>query len=128
MSAVDLMYPLIDRLDSSLQPHEKEKAFSRLCSVYGENYGTQENLRELLELCVRENKINPSKTIPLEEGLTLEAEKKNEIAEIIKSFKDENKTAILEWKHNQPNEFLGRELERFVEMLERTDCVHLWGT
>ena len=127
MSIVDFMRPLIQDIDSKLQQHEKEETFARFCSVYGRKYSSRENLLSLLELCVQENKISPWNTLPLEDGLSVTAEKKDEIAEIIKKFKDVNKSAIAEWEGRQGNEFIGRDLGQFGNILERNDCMILWG-
>ena len=125
--AVTLLRWLIEEIDSILQESEKKDAFDLLCSVYGPTYSDQKDLLSLLNLCVQDNKINPGNTVPLKECLSSSDEKRIEIGAKVQHYEDENAPAINDWKLAQPSEFIGRDIGRLGNILERSGGIILWG-
>ena len=127
MAAVELMRPLLHEIDSRLPPEEKELAINRFTSVYGSNYANQKDLVSLLELCVQDNKINPSNITLLKEGLVERSSSKADIGRLIDDFNKQNSLEIREWRKKQPSEFVGRDVGWLGSILEKSNCVLLWG-
>ena len=121
------MSPVLVDIHSRLTESERKEAKDRFCSVYGEKYSSHEDLLSLLYQCEKENKISPTNTVPLLEGLTSVPEKRNEIRSILEKFSYEKASAIKEWEKQQPREFVGRDIRWLGSILESHDGVILWG-
>ena len=125
--ATALLTPLLTELDSKLLVREKEEAIGRFHSVLGGSYSSMIDFLPLLTRCTEDNKINPSNTFMLEVGLSSDPKKRKEIRSAVERFKEENSSAIAEWKREQPSEFVGRDIRWLGNILESHGCVILWG-
>ena len=125
--ASEIMESVFLDINSRLTESERKEARDRFCLVYGEKYKIHEDLVSLLDQCAKENKISPTNTVPLLEGLTSAAEKRIEIRGIVEQFKHEQSSVIKEWEKHQPSEFVGRDIGWLGSILESHDGVVLWG-
>lgn len=122
-----MMSPLFQELDANLNLYEKEKSYEQLTSVYCKNYDGQKTLLALLQRLALENKITPTNTVPLREGLLIGPKEKALVGGIIDRYSKENDGAIKEWSGKQPSEFIGRDPNWLRVKFKSNKAVLVWG-
>ncbi len=119
--------PLIDNINSVLSSREREEAIHRIKSCFGETYSNQTELIPSLNLLAAENKISPSNTALLEEGIAEEEDSKSQVKQLVTNYKNIHAQEITELTQQQARDFIGRDVSKLGEKLKVHPGVILWG-